>query len=189
MLNKANEYYDLDRFTEAREAYRQAFLHKEPTKAELSFLQISEQYEKLEYLRHLRTLYPESKAVLLEEAMYFAKIGMLHQAMTRFDTLLSNVQMNSKEYVQLRRARFSCNSHRVSPDMDILYADFKFLCELGEPERLLAIHYMLRTLNSKVALSFFEKVKAEIIAPDEAVYPIIQAKIAYLRLLYEYLDK
>ena len=189
MLNKANEYYEQDRFTEAREAYRQAFLQKEPTKAELSFLQISEQYEKLEYLRHLRTLYPESKTMLFEETMCMVEIGFTTQVRTRLDTLLSDIEVNSKEYVNLRRRRYWWNSRRASPDMDILYDDFRFLCESGEPERSHVIKQILYALSFRVALPFLEKILNEFIHPDEAVYPVIQAKIAYLRLLNNYLEK
>jgi len=183
ILNKANEHYDQDHFIEARELYRKAFLSEEPTSHHLALLSISEDYEKLLYIKQLRILYPDSSTIMLEEATYLAQIGMARHSLKLWSKLLSADNLSTEKKQSLHYIRFRYNYRFAKPDFEILYEDFRYIYELGTQHQNMLFARILTELNSEKAFPFLKKIQSEFTDEADELYQLLELKMDYIKKL------
>jgi hypothetical protein len=184
-LDEANKLLKQNDFSRAKAAYRDVFLHIEPTKEDLGNSYMAEQYDRLLFIRQLAETYPDSHVIRLAEADYEALLGHFDRAIQGYSGLLEEAG-SAQQKARITLGRLSANCRRSIPDGDLLVADFLSLWRLDESiasssrVKLLAVNTLVKELHSAASRDALVTLLAE---PDisPAAKAVIENKLEQLR--------
>jgi hypothetical protein len=190
LFDEAQQKLGANDFVGAREAYRHAALHEMPEFMNLMRLNLSESEESLTFRQKLRTLYPQSLSIWLEEIGHLSRLGRFKEIITLCTEALQifHRDMDERFMIRSHRLKAACQISRdqiaVDENTSLILEDIRAMWQEADvdsifKERQEVLGIIFSVLGTR-RLSILET-----LAQDEIFPPVVrqafEAKITQLR--------
>jgi len=185
LYNKAALLYDKNQYLAAREAYRDAAQHSEPSRDEVYKLSHAEKSAWLDVLWQLREAYPSSLAIQTALAKCATRVGRDNIAINVYSRILRDFELSELERFHIHIGRLEANSVYTrkiyKPELFIL--DALYIWELGNKfNAVFRLANILSRIHGISSVETLEQLK-EKFNSDELISQLIDRKIDELHIL------